>query len=93
MTGDETRAGKTLPMCLTHCFFNSVLLDYFLKHSGDRDSKEQLLLAKAGIFSHTAVFSMAHPVNCTLSLKSQEGTSTSKRGRVQQISPPRALAV
>jgi len=50
--GEETTACKTLAVCLTHHFFNSVLLDYFLKHSGDRDSKEQLSLAKAGSFSH-----------------------------------------
>jgi len=33
-----------------------MLPDYFLKYSGDGDSEEQLSLAKAGSFSHSAVF-------------------------------------
>lgn len=66
-------------MYLTHCFFNFMLLDYFLKYSGDRDRKEQLSLAKGGSFSHMAVFSMAHLTKCTC-LKKQARKSPSKRG-------------
>lgn len=43
-------------LCLVQYFFDFVLLDYFLKYSGDTNSKEQLSLAKAGSFSHSAVF-------------------------------------
>lgn len=59
-----------LAVCLAHCFFNFMLLDYFLKYSGDRDSKEQLSLAKRGSFSYTALFSMAHLAK---RLKKQQG--------------------
>lgn len=61
-----------LALYLAHCFFNFMLLDYFLKYSGKRDSKEQLSLAKGGGFSCTAVFSMAHLAKCTRLKKQQE---------------------
>lgn len=61
-----------LALYLTCYFFNFMLLHYFLKYSGNRDSKEQLSLAKGGSFSCTAVFSMAHLAKCTHLKKQQE---------------------
>lgn len=64
-----------------------MLLDYFLKYSGDRDRKEQLSLAKGGSFSHTAVFSVAHLAKCTCLKKQQEKVHPREADSVDSMSP------
>lgn len=74
-----------LAMYLTHCFFNFMLLDYFLKYSGDKDSKEQLSLAKGGSFSDTPVFSMAYLAKRTRLKKQQEKVHPRRANTIDSI--------